>query len=140
MSLQFCNKSVSEVSEAKNENHFLHTDNVTAVVYCNKQTRFHGAAFSMTTYAAAVWMCQCVTVLAQTLFRKPQFITQSDVSFIFIIMFLLCDFGRDLHNVLMLYILPLCQRRRLILRIRSTTNKKKYSVQCHVTNISLKKR
>lgn len=42
------------VPEAKNESHFLHTDNVTAVVYCNKQTRFHGAAFSMTRYGAAV--------------------------------------------------------------------------------------
>lgn len=73
--------------------------------------------------ALLVWMCQCVAVLAQTLFRKPQFLTQSDISFVFIIMFLMCDLGRDLHYVFMLYILLLCQRRRLILRIKSTTEK-----------------
>lgn len=69
-------------------------------------------------------MCLCVTVLSQTLFSKPQCITQSGVNFIFIIMFLLCDRRRDLHYVLMLNILLLCHRRkRLILRIKSTTKK-----------------
>lgn len=71
-----------------------------------------------------VYGCVSVSQSSPTpFFSKPQFITQSDLSFIFIILFLFCDLGLDLRYVFILYILLLCQRRRLILRIKSTTKK-----------------
>lgn len=49
-------------------------------------------------------------------FSKPQFITQSDLNFIFIIMFLFCDLGVDLRYVFIYYIYiyftPLSKKRK----------------------------